>query len=504
MSIFNPNPQAKESRRRTLAFRLLTMMLILMAMLFISPELSEAQGPRNKPNKSFSIQQLEDGSYIVEGGIFVKAEAGFKVAPDFSGYKWKEIKRIDLSPNRSNSSNNSKQSNQEAILYHISPTPSNLAEYERLADELMLDSMTSSRSGCVGVNHIIGSPNTGATGLSGSQSVSLSTSNITPYFEEQWAFNQFESFEPSHNRANVEIAVFDSFRHGAANHWQGEIDFDAFSEVTPIALTSPVAFPDMPEHGEMIISQIHYLAPTATILPVHVLNENLLGNTMTLIEGLNKVIERKESNPNSKIIINMSLGLEAAPNSDECDIQTMNDLLNTAESEDIIVVAAAGNDADDENESRSSLIEGYPQGTQLQTNRRPNSRYPASHETVIAVAASNSAGQLANYSNLGEVMIAGGEISGCMDMVNNVRCLRTHGLTGRIPTSSGNGFVTWQEIAWEGTSFAAPLVSGLVAKLLYCNPSLTPDEVQDSIHTNSNQNNLINVEYTINVRSCAW
>nr|WP_279580116.1 S8 family serine peptidase [Fodinicola feengrottensis] len=117
-----------------------------------------------------------------------------------------------------------------------------------------------------------------------------------------------------------------------------------------------------------------------------------------------------------------------------------------AEQNDVVVVAAAGNQKQ--------------QGNQVQ--------YPAAYPGVLAVAAVKSDGTRAEYSETGSyvsVAAPGEDITG--------------------PSGSGDGYVTTNTGAAEngGTSYAAPYVSGLAALVRAYYPKLSAKQVVNRIIT---------------------
>lgn len=88
--------------------------------------------------------------------------------------------------------------------------------------------------------------------------------------------------------------------------------------------------------------------------------------------------------------------------------------------------------------------------------------YPASYNYVISVGATDQGDLKAGFSNYGstiDVMAPGVAIYSCLAGSNS---------------SYGN---------LQGTSMACPLVSGLAAMLLACDPNLTPDDVENCIES---------------------
>ena len=121
--------------------------------------------------------------------------------------------------------------------------------------------------------------------------------------------------------------------------------------------------------------------------------------------------------------------------------QSMQDAIDYAYSQGVIIVASAGND---------------------NTN---SPHYPADSNHVISVAATDSNDQKASFSNYGDwVDIAAPGV--------DVLSLRAAG------TSAGKPYDSYTTIM-SGTSMSCPHVSGACALLLSKNPSITVDEVND-------------------------
>jgi hypothetical protein len=141
-------------------------------------------------------------------------------------------------------------------------------------------------------------------------------------------------------------------------------------------------------------------------------------------------------------VINMSLGFPDP-------VPLVEGAVELAEEAGVTVIATAGNDA------------------------KLGSSYPAAYPTVLSIGAINALGldARASYSNFGldvDVYAPGGELSlgfdfGTLMAVHNF-------VTGEL---------TW-EVA-QGTSFSAPMVSGLAALILAQEPGLPPAEVRRRI-----------------------
>jgi serine protease len=196
------------------------------------------------------------------------------------------------------------------------------------------------------------------------------------------------------------------------------------------------------------------VSPNVKILPIRALGRD--GGTVSdLVKAINWAAGvpisgvRKNRHPVS--VINLSLGAREAVSCDGGYAK----VFETAVSRGITVVVAAGN------ESRSSLS------------------FPANCPGVIAVVATQSLGDRATYSNFGPGVLLsapGGEFS--------------IGST-ESPESSGGIISLWVNQSdlsdyqlKEGTSMAAPLVSGIVALMYSMQPNISPAKVR-SILRNS-------------------
>lgn len=196
------------------------------------------------------------------------------------------------------------------------------------------------------------------------------------------------------------------------------------------------------------------VAPLAKILPVRALGSG--GGTVSdLVKAVNWAAGEKISGVRSNryrvSVINLSLG---ARESVDCD-GGLASVFASAISKGITVVAAAGN------EGRASLS------------------FPANCKGVIAVAASQSLGDRASYSNYGDGVVVsapGGEQA--------VGSAEAPDAGGRILSAGFNSSGTEDYILAEGTSMAAPLVSGIVALMYSMQPNISPAKVR-SILRNS-------------------
>jgi serine protease len=195
------------------------------------------------------------------------------------------------------------------------------------------------------------------------------------------------------------------------------------------------------------------ISPNVKVLPIRALGRDG-GTVADLLKAINWAagvsISGIPKNRYPVSVINLSLGArEAVPCSGGYA-----SVFETAISKGITVVVAAGNES------------------------RPSLSFPANCPGVIAVVATQSLGDRAAYSNFGpQVLISapGGEFS--------------IGST-ESPESRGGIISSWVNASnlpdyrlSEGTSMAAPVVSGIVALMYSMQPSIKPDQVRSILAT---------------------
>ncbi len=177
------------------------------------------------------------------------------------------------------------------------------------------------------------------------------------------------------------------------------------------------------------------------ILPVRVLGKGG-GTTSDITDGIvwaaGGNVPGVPANPYPAKVINLSLG-----GSGVCS-QTYQNAIDFARSKGAVVIVAAGNDTVDMADAS-----------------------PANCAGVISVAAVSKTGALASYSNFGSgvtLSAPGGDSGGGIFSTGDM------GITTPL---HDNSFIYAQ-----GTSMAAPVVSGVAALMLAVNPALTPDQIK--------------------------
>jgi thermitase len=157
-------------------------------------------------------------------------------------------------------------------------------------------------------------------------------------------------------------------------------------------------------HGTGVAGVILQVAPNATILPIRVLESDGTGDLDDVVAAVDWAIQKGAK------VINLSLGSDT-------DLKALNDLLKLLNQSNTVAIASAGN------------------------NSQNNIEYPARHGAdVIGVGSVDKYDVKSSFSAYGKTLdvMAPGEF---------------------VYTAYPNGQIAY----WNGTSFAAPMVTGAVA-----------------------------------------
>ena len=200
----------------------------------------------------------------------------------------------------------------------------------------------------------------------------------------------------------VKIAVFDTGINEVET--SGSVSFVEDTEI-------------LSTHGNTIARNLKSMIPNAKLYDVRILNNNNEGTYSSLAKGIDWAVE------NGMDIISLSaIGFEAS--------SIIEEALKKAEDNNILVIAAAGNESND-----------IP-------------LYPAAYSTVISVGAVNEDDQIEKYSNYGEYVD-----------------------TYAIPLS-------------EGTSFSTQSIVAKAAKIIESDPSISVKEIRKQITNGKIKNEI--------------
>jgi hypothetical protein len=277
-----------------------------------------------------------------------------------------------------------------------------------------------------------------------------------------------------------------------------------FSELPVLTPADPARAPDLGSHGLFVAGLIHAIAPESDIQLYRVLDEHGCGRVFTVSEAILHFAQGVQADARSLhgAVINLSLGVHkprteiqdnvlssgqdteqatAEPGDGsgadgellallaEDQIASLRTAIGFAEEEQIVVVAAAGNDS----------YLASQEGLVLSPH------YPAQYPSVIGVSASNAMRQRSCFSNWGDVAAPGGDGGpGSILAETNPKLLVEYPKLQEldcVPLSSScsgdcaaavislvqdAGGQPYGYAYWQGTSFSAPLVSGAAALLL--------------------------------------
>lgn len=199
-----------------------------------------------------------------------------------------------------------------------------------------------------------------------------------------------------------------------------DVEFDPDRDIDPTYSRGYIHFPGC--HGTFAAGVVRRVAPACTIIAIRVLDRLGVGSEADVAEGIRRAIEKGAH------IINLSLTCPGAP--ENVSPIFLEPALTDAVGAEIALIGAAGNAG------------------------RPEPTWPGHLREVVGVGAVDVNGQRAHFSNYGPAIDvwARGE-----DVVNAFGTGPYRPMRGG-PTLNFEGYAVW-----SGTSFATPLVSGLVA-----------------------------------------
>ena len=298
--------------------------------------------------------------------------------------------------------------------------------------------------------------------------------------------------------------------------------WDATPDPSPGVVPNEADFEQV-DHGLFVAGIVHTIAPDARIELIQVLNDHGRGDLLALAEVIRQLPALRQVREREHLIVNMSLGAdvpaglwhlkysyrsafealtaqpgvnleadanagltELAANGASAQVRALaaDALWMTLRShvglqravryildEGALVVAAAGNDYDEHHET--SLKAG---------SIRHEPRHPARYDGVLAVGATGPDAQPASYSNRADVPALDNGVS----TFGGAAARAGEGQLPRVVAGAGiRGVMTANRLPfpgspqnrhgwayWAGTSFAAPIVSALAARLWALLPTL--------------------------------
>lgn len=198
---------------------------------------------------------------------------------------------------------------------------------------------------------------------------------------------------------------------------------------------------DRPDNDLLGVAGVAF---NVSLMPVKVLNADGQGKYSQIAEGIRWAAD------NGAHVINMSLS-GRWPNN------TLLNAVRYAYDKGLVIVASSGNES------------------------RNTPGYPARYDQVIAVGATTYDNKLAYYSNKGNELCAPGGVDN-QDLNGDGRPDRILQQTFNLDTKDVCDFWYWFT---QGTSMAAPHVSGLAALILSVDPSLTNGEIRGVLRDNA-------------------
>ncbi|MBU1921705.1 S8 family serine peptidase [Patescibacteria group bacterium] len=197
----------------------------------------------------------------------------------------------------------------------------------------------------------------------------------------------------------------------------------------------------------------------AKIMPVKVLDELGNGDTQKVAEAVYYAVD------NGASVINLSF---VGFNSDK-DMETA---VKRAWEAGVVVVAAAGNTPSEFGGTDLNYYDEFP----ICIDQYEDDEY------VLGVAATDPLDQKGRFSNFGEACV-------------NVSAPGMNIFSARVYNPTVPGYDKFYNEDWSGTSFAAPIVSGVAALIKSANPGLTAYEINEIIVSSGDNIDGMNPDY---------
>jgi len=199
------------------------------------------------------------------------------------------------------------------------------------------------------------------------------------------------------------------------------------------------------------------VAPNCRIMPLRFINETGQGDDAAAVKAIDYAVKMGAK------IINASWGGEQGSEDDTA----LKEAIQRAQSAGVIFVAAAGN-------GRQNAKTGTDAGYDNDTDSKPEVPASYPYPNIVSVAAIDDTGKLGSFSNWGEKSVMVG--------APGVKIMST------VPGSRYQDTIIDEDgmtATWDGTSMAAPFVSGALAVIWSQDPSQTMDEVIEKLRDNA-------------------
>lgn len=262
----------------------------------------------------------------------------------------------------------------------------------------------------------------------------------------------------------------------------GNLEAGELGPTQPTPLNHPYELPNEIEpllglidshsgHGTFVSGLVHQLCPAAKILSLRVLHSDGFTTEHSVVYALNWLLDRvKSGKPEQMVdVVSMSLGFYPET-ADPLQVLQVFTLIEELTAHGVLVVAAAGNDAT----TRAFAPAAWARGTGSASG---------GVELLSAIGARNAAGHTtAAFSNWGEWITRWAPGNALVSTVPMWEGAAGPGLaypdgagvgpfmrTAPDPDDLRSGFAVW-----AGTSFATPVVSGLLANALSTDAKCAP------------------------------
>jgi subtilisin family serine protease len=226
-------------------------------------------------------------------------------------------------------------------------------------------------------------------------------------------------------------------------------------------------------HGTFIAGVVHQVCPDAAILPVRVMSMDGAVREWDLVRSLERLLEyhlRGVSGLEGYVpvdVVILALGFQPEAVDDDDYEGVLRGVLRDLRREGVLVVASAGNDG-----SQQPVFPAAWAPYVRRVDGRAEPLYPedlrADYTPLLVVTASNPNGTLADFANDGPWVTSvrpGTNVHSTMptsaDGALEPRTAAEGGRESVDPDDFTGGFATW-----SGTSFAAPVLAGELAKAL--------------------------------------